>query len=156
MTKSPRKNVLDVGIELGVACMLSEHGLPIELPCPAHKKVTYIQSNYRGISITSNLGKRFNKIIHSCLLEFVYEHNVIFENQIGFFKKQSRTSDNMFTLKPFIEHYKAQKQNVYAACIDLRKTFDTVWRECLFYKNACSGYHKSLSINFALIIWTPF
>ena len=42
-----------------------------------HKKGNkYNPSNYRGISITSNLGKRFNKIMHNRLLEFVYEHNL--------------------------------------------------------------------------------
>ena len=65
------------------------------------------------------------------LLEFVYEHNLISENQIGF-KEQSLTSDHIFTLKSINEHYKTQKKKVYAAFIDLRKAFDTVWREGLF------------------------
>ena len=91
-----------------------------------HKKVNkYNPSNYRGISITSNLGKLFSKIMHNHLLEFVYEHNLITENQIGF-KEQSRTSDHIFTLKSTIEHYKTQKKKVFAAFIDLGKAFDIV------------------------------
>jgi hypothetical protein len=46
----------------------------------------YDPSNYRGISITSNLGKRFNKIIHARLLKFIGSNNLICENQIGFKK----------------------------------------------------------------------
>lgn len=88
-------------------------------------------SNYRGISITSNLGKLFNRIIHTRLLEFVKSMSLISENQIGF-KENCRTSDHLFSIKTIIDRYKSKK--VYAAFIDLRKAFDTVWREGLFYK----------------------
>lgn len=88
-------------------------------------------SNYRGISITSNLGKLFNRIIHTRLLEFVKSMSLINENQIGF-KENCRTSDHLFSIKTIIDRYKSKK--VYAAFIDLRKAFDTVWREGLFYK----------------------
>ena len=76
--------------------------------------------------------------MHNHLLEFVNEHNLISENQIGF-RGQSRTSDHIFTLKSIIENFKTQKKKVYAAFIDLRKTFDTVWREGLFYKMLIAG-----------------
>ena len=99
-----------------------------------HKKGSkYDPNNYRGISITSNLGKLFNKILYNRLLKFVNEHGLICENQIGF-KESSRTSDHIFTLKSIIDHYKAQKKKVFASFIDLRKAFDTVWREGLFHK----------------------
>ena len=75
-----------------------------------HKKGSkHDPGNYRGISLTSNLGKLFNKCIYNPLLEFVNEHNLISENQIGF-KEQSRTSDHIFTLKSIIEQYKSQKK----------------------------------------------
>ena len=86
-------------------------------------------SNYRGISITSNLGKLFNKVIYMRITKFVNEHNFISENPIGF-KEKSRTSDHIFTLKYIIEHKKNKK---FAAFVDLRKAFDTVWRNELFY-----------------------
>ena len=44
----------------------------------------YDPSNYRGISITSNLGKLFNKIIHGKLLNSIIDKLPISENQIGF------------------------------------------------------------------------
>ena len=70
--------------------------------------------------------------MHNRLLEFVYEHNLMSENQTGF-KEQSRTSDHIFTLKSIIEHYKTQKKKLKAAFIDLRKAFDTMWREGFFF-----------------------
>ena len=40
-----------------------------------HKKGSkYDPNNYRGISITSNLGKLFNKVIYNRLLKFVNDH----------------------------------------------------------------------------------
>ena len=38
--------------------------------------------NYRGLSITSNLGKLFNKIIHRRLYDFMEENSLISINQI--------------------------------------------------------------------------
>ena len=45
-----------------------------------HKKGSkHDPGNYRGISLTSNLGKLFNKVIYNRLLEFVNEHNLILQ-----------------------------------------------------------------------------
>ena len=54
MTKSPRKNVPDVGIELGAACMPSGHA-SIELPRPAAIYLISIQYRFgeNGISFTN-------------------------------------------------------------------------------------------------------
>ena len=99
-----------------------------------HKKGNrFDPSNYRGISISSNLGKLFNKIIYNRLLNFMNNKNLISKNQIGF-KEKCRTSDHIFTLKSIIDHYKLKHQKVFTAFIDLRKAFDTVWRIGLFYK----------------------
>ena len=69
----------------------------------------YDPSNYRGISITSNLGKRFNKIIHARLLKFIGSNNLICENQIGF-KENCRTADHIFLHKSLVDHYKVKKR----------------------------------------------
>ena len=90
-------------------------------------------ANYRGISLTSNLGKLFNKVLLARIMKFINSNNLICENQIGF-KEKARTTDHIFTLKSIIETYKSNKKKVFAAFIDLRKAFDTVWREGLFYK----------------------
>ena len=75
-----------------------------------HKKRSKLDpNNYRGISISSNLGKLFNRIIHARLLEFVKRKHMISKNQIGF-KEKCRTSDHIFTLKSIIDHYKSKKQ----------------------------------------------
>jgi hypothetical protein len=50
------------------------------------------------------------------------------------FKTKNRTADHLFSLKTIIDQYKIKKKKVFAAFIDLRKTFDTIWRVGLFYK----------------------
>ena len=95
-------------------------------------------ANYRGISLTSCPRKLFNKVINARLLKYIDSRNLISENQIGF-KRNSRTSDHILTLKSIIDFQKSKKEQAFAAFIDLRKTFDTVWRDGLFYKMLLNG-----------------
>ena len=85
-------------------------------------------ANYRGISLTSCLGKLFNKVINARLLEYVDTKNLISYIQLGF-KQNSRTSDHILTLKSIIDFQKSKKKKVFTAFIDLLKAFDTVWRD---------------------------
>ncbi len=41
-------------------------------------------NNYRGICVSSNLGKLFCSIINARLLDFITTHNVLSRSQIGF------------------------------------------------------------------------
>ena len=60
-------------------------------------------------------------------------NNLTSPNRIGF-KVKSRTSDHQFTLKSIIDNYKQKHKKFFAAFIDLRKAFDSIWRVGLFYK----------------------
>jgi hypothetical protein len=50
---------------------------------PLQKKGSKADPNNRGLSISSNLGKVFNKIMNTRLKSFVSENNLISKNQIG-------------------------------------------------------------------------
>lgn len=91
-------------------------------------------SNYRGIAVVSNLGKLFAKILNTRLEKFLTDRNIIRPEQIGFCKGK-RTSDHIFVLKTLIEKYTQQgNKKLFTCFIDLRKAFDTVWHDGLFYK----------------------
>ena len=77
------------------------------------------------------------------MLDFIKNASLISENQIGF-KEKSRTSDHIFTIKTITDYYKNKKQKVYAAFIDLRKAFDTIWRVGLYYKLLKSNIHTNM------------
>ena len=90
--------------------------------------------NYRGICVTSCLGKLFCSILnritsHLCL------NNPIHRNQIGF-QSGSRTSDHLFTLKTLIDNrVKARSRGKIFACfVDFRKAFDSIWHNGLLFK----------------------
>ncbi len=59
-------------------------------------------NNYRGICVSSNLGKLFCSIINARLLDFITTHNVLSRSQIGFLPNY-RTSDHIYTLHTLIE-----------------------------------------------------
>ena len=91
-------------------------------------------SNYRGITIGSCLGKLFGKILNTRLENFLNSRNIISAEQIGFCKGK-RTSDHHFVLKTLIDKYTQQNsKKLYTCFIDLKKAFDTVDHNGLFYK----------------------
>lgn len=56
-------------------------------------------------------------------------------NQIGY-KKKSRTSDHILTLKALIDKFinKAPRQYLFACFVDFKSAFNTVSRKALVYK----------------------
>ena len=113
-------------------------------------------SNYRGIAITSCLGKLFTLILNDRLVAFLEERKILKPNQIGF-RKGCRTADHVFVLNSMINSYTRKGKKIYAcfvdfskafdsdsytrkgkkiyACfVDFSKAFDSVWRHGLLYK----------------------
>lgn len=83
-------------------------------------------NNYRGITITSNLGKLFNSILNTRLDKFLSENNLIHSSQIGF-TKHARPSDHCFILKCLIDKYCSTKEGrLYSCFIDFQKAYDSV------------------------------
>lgn len=92
-------------------------------------------SNYRGICVSSCLGKFFSSILNQRLLSFIKKNNLLHNSQIGFMPNQ-RTSDHIFTLRCIIDKYvtNCSGGKVYACFIDLKKAFDSIWHEGLLFK----------------------
>ena len=90
--------------------------------------------NYRGLAISSNICKLFNKIMNFRLNNFCLKRNLICSEQIGFCKGK-RTSDHIFVLKTLIDKYTQKgSKRLYSCFVDFRKAFDTVRHEELLYK----------------------
>ena len=91
-------------------------------------------NNYRGISIGSCLGKVFTKILQSRISNYLEDNELLSDNQAGF-RKNYRTTDQIYILKTILNKYlHKNKKPVYACFIDFSKAFDTIWREALLYK----------------------
>ena len=91
-------------------------------------------SNYRGICISSCLGKLFCSILNQRRLEHVQLLDILHKSQIGFLAN-NRTADHVLTLRTLIDKYvNCHQTKVYACFVDFRKAFDSVWHDGLLYK----------------------
>ena len=78
---------------------------------PIHKSGDKLDpNNFRGICVSSNLGKVFNSILNNRILTFLNEHNVLSKNQIGFLPNH-RTTDHIYTLHTLINQHVHQTKN---------------------------------------------
>ena len=91
-------------------------------------------NDYRGISITSCLGKLFNKALNNRLqLEIEYEKQ-LHDTQAAF-RRDFSTTDQIFILNSLLNKYvRVKKRKLYACFVDFRKAFDSIWHNGLLYK----------------------
>ena len=95
--------------------------------------------NYRGICVSSCLGKLFCSILNQRLHSYLKENKILHNSQIGFLP-ENRTADHVFTLRALVDKYvHYHKERVYACFVDFRKAFDSVWHVGLFYKLLGAG-----------------
>ena len=101
---------------------------------PLHKKGDWDDtSNYRGIAVSSCLGKSLDAILNDRLSDFMLRSRLGHKYQTGF-EKGSRTTDNVLTLSTIVDQAKAYGQKIYMCFIDLTKAYDTVCRPLLLRK----------------------
>ena len=72
-------------------------------------------------------------MLHISLENFITQNDVSLEIQIGF-RKSYITADHILTLKAVIDKCFKKSSHLYTCFVDLKKAFDTVWRETLFRK----------------------
>jgi hypothetical protein len=101
---------------------------------PLHKKGNINdESNYRGITLLSTLGKLFTRILNNRLTEWAEKYGVYVEAQSGFRSKMG-TTDNIFVLHGLISHMLNNGKQLFCAFIDFSKAFDYVVRDNLWLK----------------------
>ena len=90
-------------------------------------------NNYRPVSLTSNLSKLTEKLVHKGLYNFLEKHKLLYEHQYGFQKKHST---KLVLIDITVKTGSALDQNVFACgiFIDLQKAFDTVNHDTLLHK----------------------
>ena len=106
----------------------------LDILSPLHKSGEKSDpNNYRGLAVSSCLGKLFNKILQRRLDKYCKKFNHISTVQ-GSGKAGSRTSDHLLILRCLFDKYvKHQGKHLFTCFVDLRKAYDTVPRTKLFY-----------------------
>ena len=110
-----------------------------------------IPSNYRSLSLTDAISQIFNMMLLNRLTFWIERFNILNEFQAGFRKNYS-TVDNIFNLTNIVELNKAQGKKTFAFFVDFSCAFDTIPRNCLFYKLSCLG----LSTKFINILQSTY
>ena len=90
-------------------------------------------SNYRGISLMSTIAKLFSSILNDMICSYLDENDLLCEEQNGYRKLRS-CLDHLYTLITVIRNRKEQNMQTFLCFVDFAKAFDSVNRDCLWYK----------------------
>ena len=97
------------------------------------RKDQTLVSDYRPISLLSNLNKIMEKLVFNCVYEFFEKFNCIYENKCGFRTKHS-TVHTIINITENIRLFLNKKETIAGIFIDLQKAFDTVCHNILLNK----------------------
>ena len=90
-------------------------------------------ASYRPICLNSVVCKILEKIVHSYMINYLLENELISKQQHGFLKRRSTTSNLLEAINDWTQ-YLDNKIPLDIIYIDLAKAFDTVSHEKLIYK----------------------
>ena len=124
------KDYIDLPLSHIFNLCLSSGTFPLKMKLssikPIHKKNNInIISNYRPISILSQLSKILEKIIYNRLMQFIQNNNIINTTQYGFLKKHNTTQATLDIYNHIMENKKENKA-INTLFLDLSKAFDTI------------------------------
>ena len=112
--------------------------------CPLHKHDSRLDpSNYRPITLTSVLGKLFGFIVSKRLSDFTEATDSVSDEQGGF-RPNRGTPDQVFIFREILALRKERGQTTYASYLDVRKAYDTVWREQAYTRVHDAGIRGKL------------
>ncbi len=81
--------------------------------------------NYRGITVGLVLAKVFPMILESRISQWAETNDLRAKGQVGF-RKDFKTTDNLFILRTLTEQARFQKKKLYTYFVDFKKAFNTV------------------------------
>jgi len=111
---------------------------------PIHKKGdANSPDNYRGVALTSIVGKVYTHILNRRLTKWASENEKIVEEQAGFRAGYS-TVDHIFSLFSIVQRFLQKNTKLYVAFVDFKKAFDLVDRNTLWHVLRRAGIHGKL------------
>jgi len=98
-------------------------------------------TNYRPISLTSNLSKVFERLMSDQIMTFLCQHKLISNTQFGFRPGFSTTDALLYTIEKWRAALDSKKHAVVAS-LDLSKAFDSIDHEILLNKLTKLGFTR--------------
>ncbi len=115
-------------------------------------------SNERGITLSSNFGKVYERIIN----ERTKQQINMSEYQAGGSKGRA-TVDHILIMKEVINYLKNKKKSIYVAFLDVTKAYDKAWLDAIMYVMYKQGVQdnnwsivKNLNENFTAKVETKY
>src|SRR6185437_2581209 len=99
--------------------------------------------NYRGITLLSVVGKIYTTILNKRVVQWCEENNVLVDEQAGFRAGRS-TADHIFLLSEILRARRRQGKETYCCFLDIRKAYDTVFRNGLWARLLEAGLRGKL------------
>ncbi len=100
-------------------------------------------SNERGITLSSNLGKLYERIMN----EIIKKKINISDAQVGG-RKHTATVDHLFILKEMITDARNQRKDIHIAYLDVTKAYDKAWVDAIryvMYKEGLKDNHWNIA-----------
>jgi hypothetical protein len=111
---------------------------------PLHKHDSHLDpGNYRPITLMSCMGKLFGAIVNERLSKFSEATGSLSDEQGGF-RPNRGTPDQVFILREILASRNERGLATYASYLDVRKAYDTVWRERAYTRIHDSGVKGKL------------
>ena len=96
-------------------------------------------SKERGLTLTSNFGKVFERIIDQRIKKEI----IITDAQLGG-KAKSSTVDHIYTIKELAKLSQNRNQSVYLTYLDVQKAYDKAWNDGIMYAMYTNGLKSRL------------
>ena len=126
----PIAKLVNMSLEQGVVA----DAMKLAKVMPIHKaKSKQLFTNYRPISLLSNMSKILEKVIHNRMMAFLVKHDILYNKQFGFRPGHS-TTDAIHTLTCDALRGFDDNASCLSVYLDLSKAFDTINHNILLNK----------------------
>ena len=97
------------------------------------KKNRHLVSNYRPVSLLSNLSKVMEKVVYKKIYKYLGDNNLLTDKNSGF-KHSDSTVNQLVFITQKIANASDDKHDACIVFLDISKAFDKVWHKCLLFK----------------------
>ena len=108
-----------------------------------NKEDYHLAGSFRPITLTSYIGKLFERILEHRLRQHLEKSRLIDDSQEGFRKKRG-SGRYIYRLIDHLQNVKDNNETAAALFIDLEKAFDSIWIDGMLYKLRIAGIRGTM------------